>query len=62
MLHFVTSYIRQNKSRKQTLEGAQNDLEIIFKSNVKSNGPFCVRDPGEWGEEGKNPLPLTPVK
>ena len=32
MLHFVTSYIKQNKSRKQTLESAQYELEISFKS------------------------------
>ena len=31
MLHFVTSCIQQNKSRKQTVESAQNGLEIIFK-------------------------------
>ena len=31
MRHFVTSYMKQNKSRKQTLESAQNGLEIIFK-------------------------------
>ena len=31
MLHFVTSYMKQNKSRKQTLESAQNGLEISFK-------------------------------
>ena len=31
MLHFVTSYMKQNKSRKPTLKGAQNGLEIIFK-------------------------------
>ena len=31
MLHFVTSYMKQNKSRKQTLESAQNGLEIILK-------------------------------
>ena len=31
MLHFVSSYMKQNKSRKQTLENAQNALEIIFK-------------------------------
>ena len=31
MLHFVSSYMKQNKSRKQTLENAQNGLEIIFK-------------------------------
>ena len=30
MLHFVTSYMKQNKSRKQTLESAQYGLEIIF--------------------------------
>ena len=31
MLHFVTSYMKQNRIRKQTLESAQNGLEIIFK-------------------------------
>ena len=31
MLHFVTSYMKQNKSRKQTLESAQYGLEISFK-------------------------------
>ena len=31
MLHFVTSYMNQNKSRKQTLESAQYGLEISFK-------------------------------
>ena len=30
MLHFVTSYMKQNKSRKQTLEIAQYGLEISF--------------------------------
>ena len=30
-LNFVTSFMKQNKSRKQTLESAQNGLEIIFK-------------------------------
>ena len=29
MLHFVTSYINQNKKRKQTLESAQHGLETI---------------------------------
>ena len=32
MLHFVTSYMKQNKSRKQTLESAQYGLEIIFEA------------------------------
>ena len=32
MLHFVTSYMKQNKSRKQTLESAQYGLEISFKA------------------------------
>ena len=32
MLHFVTSYMKQNKSRKQTLESAQHGLEISFKA------------------------------
>ena len=31
MLHFVTSYMKQNKSRKQTLKSAQYGLEINFK-------------------------------
>ena len=30
MLHFVTSYMKQNKRRKQALETAQYGLEIIF--------------------------------
>ena len=34
MLHFVTSYMKQNKSRKQTLESAQYGLEISFNSLV----------------------------
>ena len=34
MLHFVTSYMKQNKSRKQTLESAQCRLEISFKLQV----------------------------
>ena len=35
MLHFVTSYMKQNKSRKQTLESAQYGLEISFKTGAK---------------------------
>ena len=31
MLHFVTSYINQNKKRKQTHEIVQYGLEITFK-------------------------------
>ena len=31
MLHFVMSYVKQNKSRKQTLESEQYGLEISFK-------------------------------
>ena len=31
ILHFVTSYMKQNKSHKQTLESAQYGLEISFK-------------------------------
>ena len=44
MLHLVASYMRQNKSRKQTLESAQNGLEIIFKTvivNLVPMSPFC---------------------
>ena len=32
MLHFVTSYMKQNKNCKPTLESTQNGLEITFKS------------------------------
>ena len=35
MLHFVTSYMKQNKSLKQTLESAQYGLEISFKPAMK---------------------------
>ena len=35
MLHCVTSYMKQNKSRKQTLESAQNGLEISFNTICK---------------------------
>ena len=31
MLDFATPYMKQNKSRKQTLESAQCGLEISFK-------------------------------
>ena len=31
MLHFVTYYMKQDKSRKQALESAQYGLEISFK-------------------------------
>ena len=34
MLHIVTSYMKQNKSRKQTLESAQYGLEISFKARA----------------------------
>ena len=30
MLHFVMSFMKQNKGHKQPLESAQNGLEIIF--------------------------------
>ena len=36
MLHFVTSYMKQNKSRKQTLESAQYGLEISFNISQTS--------------------------
>ena len=38
MLHFVTSYMKQNKSCKQTLESVQNGLEISFKLKKSSFG------------------------
>ena len=34
MLHFMTSYMKQNESRKQTLESAQYGLEISFNATV----------------------------
>ena len=37
MLHFVTSYMKQNKSRKQTLESAQYGLEISLKALVNED-------------------------
>ena len=40
MLHFVTSYMKQNKSHKETLEIAQYGLEISFK-DVRANC-FCA--------------------
>ena len=39
MLHFVTSYMKQNKSRKQTLESAQSGLEISFKGHFEKSKP-----------------------
>ena len=36
MLHFVTSYMKQNKSRKQTLESAHYGLEIREITRVQS--------------------------
>ena len=32
MLHFVMSYMKQNKIHKQTIESVQNGLEIIFNA------------------------------
>ena len=43
MLHFVTSYMKQNKSRKQTLESAQYGLEIIFKPGKYENESRITR-------------------
>ena len=34
MSHFVMSYMKQNKKRKQLLESAQDELEIIFNIQV----------------------------
>ena len=42
MLHFVTSYMNQDKSRKQTLESAQYGLEISFKKNLKRIDSSCI--------------------
>ena len=38
MLHFVTSYMKQNKIRKQTLESAQNGLKISFNTILDKKG------------------------
>ena len=43
MLHFVTSYMKQNKSRKQTLESAQYGLEISFKLQMKPQNVHAAR-------------------
>ena len=40
MLHFVTSYMKQNKSCKQILESAQYGLEISFKVILRSDLRF----------------------
>ena len=40
MLHFVMPYMKQNKSRKQTLESAQYGLEISFKWNFRNGGDY----------------------
>ena len=37
-LHFVMSYMKQNKKRKQTLESAQYGMEIIFKAHFHYTG------------------------
>ena len=41
MLHFVTSYMRQNKSRKQTLESASTDWKSAL-SFQKMYGSWWV--------------------
>ena len=38
MLHFVTSYMKQNKSHKQTRESVQCGLEISFKVRLQCEG------------------------
>ena len=38
MLHFVISYMKQNKGCKQTLESAQYGLEILIKYVIKREG------------------------
>ena len=43
MLHFETSYMKQNKSHKETLENAQDGLEIIFKFyQVTTSAPVSL--------------------
>ena len=52
MLHFVTSYMKQNKSRKQTLESAQYGLEISFNLTAEliftPKMPFLTVKPVIW--------------
>ena len=45
MLHFVTSYMKQNKSRKQTLESAQCGLEISFNWDDQSYLRIILHNP-----------------
>jgi len=47
MLHFVMSYMKQNKNRRQTLESAQYRLEITIRIvkiyvNIKIRYPNTV--------------------
>ena len=55
MLHFVMSYMKQNKSCKQTLESVQYELEISFKdlsfpqsAQVKQNVCLLNALPSGW--------------
>ena len=40
-LHFVMSYMKQNKKHKQTLESAQYGLEIIFQPDERETSGLC---------------------
>ena len=55
MLHFVTSYMKQNKSRKQTLESAQSGLEISFNTLILSvpTPPPLPPSPVSWKMGGQ---------
>ena len=46
MLHFVTFYMKQNKSRKQTLESAQYGLEIIFNISACKRNLLYMQNTG----------------
>ena len=46
MLHFVTSYTKQNKSRKQTLESAQYGLEISFNCDYNCDDHISISSVG----------------
>ena len=37
MLHFVTSHMKQNKNRKQTLEGAQYGRKSALNEDLRKN-------------------------
>ena len=51
MLHFVTSYMKQNRSPKQTLESVQNGLEISFNIIIMVSGASIKFEVDSWLEK-----------